>query len=72
MATSEKVRVLAESYQKLNHEERHSFAELVAPVGGIELSQEWRDEIRSRANDIDSGRVQLIDGKTVLEQLRSI
>ena len=72
MATSEKVRNLAEGYQRLNDEERHTFAELVAPVDTSEVSQEWLEEIRSRADDIDSGRVKLIDGEEVLGQLRAI
>ena len=72
MATSEKVRTLAEGYQKLNDEERHSFAELVAPVDSSELSQEWREEIHSRADDIDSGRVKLVDGEKVMEELRAL
>jgi hypothetical protein len=72
MATSEKVRNLAEGYQRLNDEERHTFAELVAPIDTSEVSQEWLEEIRSRADDIDAGRVKLIDGEEVLGQLRAI
>lgn len=72
MVTSEKVRNLAESYQGLNEEERHTFAELVAPVDAREVSGEWLEEIRSRAASIDSGQVKLIDGGEVLRQLRAL
>lgn len=72
MATSEKVNELAESYRQLSNEERHAFAELVAPLDDTEIGREWLDEIRSRANDIDTGKVQLIDGKEVLGELRAI
>ena len=72
MITYEKVRSLAQSYHELNVEERHTFAELVAPVDASEVSEEWLDEIRSRADDIDSGQVKLIDGEEVLRQLRAL
>ena len=72
MATSEKVNELAESYRQLSDEERHAFAELVAPLDDSEISQEWLDEIRSRANGIDTGNVKLIDGDEVLRELRAI
>jgi hypothetical protein len=67
-----KVRELAESYQKLNNEERHSFAELVAPVDTSEMSGEWIAEICNRADDIDSGRVELIDGEEFLRRFKAI
>ena len=72
MAISEKVRNLAESYQQLTAEERHSFAELVAPVCDSELSDEWVAEVKSRADDIDSGRVKLIDGKEFMKRFRAV
>jgi hypothetical protein len=72
MATSEKVNELAESYRELSDEERHSFAELVAPLDERKISREWLDEIRSRANDIDTGKVKLIDGEEVIRELRAI
>lgn len=72
MATSEKVNELAERYRQLSDEERHSFAELVAPLDDSAVSREWLDEIRSRANDIDTGKVKLIDGEEVLRELRAI
>ena len=72
MALSEKVRVLAESYAELSSEERHEFARLVAPVDESEVSQEWRKELHSRADDIDSGRVQLVDGEDFLRRLDAI
>jgi len=72
MATSEKVSELAENYRQLSDEERHAFAELVAPVNASEISPEWLVEIRSRADDIDTGKVKLIDGEEVLRELRAI
>jgi hypothetical protein len=72
MATSEKVHELAESYRQLSDKERHTFARLVAPLDDSEISREWLDEIRSRANDIDTGEVKLIDGEEVLRELRAI
>lgn len=72
MAISEKVKELAESYQQLSDKERHTFAELVAPLDDNQISQEWLDEIHSRAHDIDAGEVKLISGEEVLKELRAI
>ncbi len=72
MAASEKVRELAESYTELSPEERSEFLSLVAPDDGAELSGEWLTELRSRADDIDSGRVQLMDGEDFLRRLNAI
>ena len=72
MALSEKVRILAESYAELSDEERHEFVRLVAPVDESEVSREWCEELHSRADDIDSGRVKLIDGEDFLRRLRAL
>ena len=72
MPVSEKVRLLAESYAELSADERHEFVSLVAPVDDSDLSTEWLSELRSRADDIDSGRVKLVDGEDVLRRLRAI
>jgi hypothetical protein len=72
MALSEKVRALAESYAELSSEERHEFVSLVAPVDESEVSQEWREELHRRAEDLDSGRVQLVDGDDFLRRLNAI
>ena len=72
MANSEKVRQIAESYGKLTHEERHEFVALLSSVDEGEVSQEWVAELRSRADDIDSGRVQLVDGEDVMRRLRTL
>ena len=72
MAVSEKVRVLAEGYAELSSEERHEFVSLVAPVDESEVSQEWREELHSRADDIDSGRVKLVDGEDFLRRLNAV
>ena len=34
------------------------------------VSPEWREEIRRRCEDIDSGKVQLLDNDMVLNELR--
>ena len=72
MAISQKVRALAEGYAELNAEERHEFASLVAPVDDSKISQEWSNEIHSRADDIDSGRVELVDGEDFLRRLDAV
>jgi hypothetical protein len=72
MVVSEKVRQAADSYEQLNDEERHEFAALVAPVDKSEVSQEWITELRSRADDIDLGRVHLVDGEEVMRRLRAL
>lgn len=72
MAVSEKVRQIAESYTELNDEERHEFVALVVPSDDAEVSREWLEELSSRTDDIDSGRVQLIDGADFLRRLRAV
>lgn len=72
MTPSVKVRELAESYRQLTDEECDCFAELVAPVDTSEISQEWSDEIRSRADNIDTGKVKLIAGEDFLRRLNAV
>ncbi len=72
MALSEKVRRLAESYAELSQEEQLEFLSQVTAEDDAHLSAEWTAELRSRADDIDSGRVKLIDGEEVLRRLRAI
>ncbi len=71
MSVSEKVRLLAESYAALDEEERSEFATLVVPNVG-EFGAEWLGAIRSRADDIDAGRVELVAGDDFLRRLRAI
>lgn len=71
MAASEKVRQLAESYAGLSEEEQSEFFSLLATGGDGEVSAEWVSELRSRADDIDSGRVQLVDGEDFLRRLNA-
>lgn len=35
------------------------------------ISEAWREEIRRRCEEIDSGKVRLIDSDTVMTELRS-
>jgi hypothetical protein len=72
MITSEKVRQIAEIYSGFNADERYEFAALVAPLDAEEVSDEWLTELHSRADDIDSGRVQLVEGEDVMHRLRAI
>ncbi len=37
-----------------------------------EVSQEWSDELTQRAEDIDAGRVELIDGDDFLKRLEAV
>lgn len=37
---------------------------------GFALSEEWVQEIRRRCEEIDSGKAVLVDGETVLANLR--
>lgn len=72
MTVTEKVREVADRYQQLTHDERCEFAELIASSREDEVSDEWKAELRSRADDIDSGRVQLVDGDDFLKRLRAL
>lgn len=72
MAISEKVQQLALEYGRLNDEDRHEFVRLVGAVDEGEVIEEWSQELRSRAHDIDSGRVQLVDGDDFLERLSQV
>ncbi len=36
----------------------------------FDISQAWREEIRKRCQEIDSGKVKLVDTETVLTELR--
>lgn len=72
MAVSEKVRRLAEGYVSLDEDERREFVALVATREGSEIGREWREEIRRRADDIDAGRIELVDGEDFLRQLRVV
>ncbi|MDB6076794.1 MAG: hypothetical protein JWO82_541 [Akkermansiaceae bacterium] len=70
MALSEKVRRLAEQYAELSEEEHHEFLDLIGSSEDPNVSAEWKEEIHSRARDIDEGRVELIDGEEFLARLR--
>lgn len=72
MAITERVRLLAESYSQLSEDERRDFVGLVAPLDEREIGDDWLEELRTRAADIDEGRVSLVDGDQFLERLRAI
>jgi PHD/YefM family antitoxin component YafN of YafNO toxin-antitoxin module len=46
--------------------------ECLSEGGEVEISEEWREELRTRASDIDEGRVELIDGEDFLKRLRVV
>ena len=43
--------------------------ELSASLKGIELGNEWEDEIQRRIDDIDAGRVNMVPGDTIFSLL---
>ena len=42
---------------------------IAASLDGLDLGQEWEDEIRRRIDDIDAGRVQPVPGEEVFSRL---
>jgi Putative addiction module component len=72
MIASEKVRNLIESYENLSEQERHEFVRLVVPLDGSPVSAEWNAELHQRADEIDSGTVELIHGEDFLRRWRNL
>jgi putative addiction module component (TIGR02574 family) len=55
---------------KLNTRERARLVdELSASLEGIDLGNEWEDEIQRRIDDIDAGRVNPVPGDVVFSRL---
>jgi putative addiction module component (TIGR02574 family) len=55
---------------KLNTRDRaHLVDELSASLEGIDLGNEWEDEIQRRIDDIDAGRVNTVPGDVVFSRL---
>ena len=55
---------------KLNTSDRaHLVDELSASLEGIDLGNEWEDEIQRRIDDIDAGRVNTVPGDVVFSRL---
>jgi putative addiction module component (TIGR02574 family) len=42
---------------------------IAASLDGLDLGEEWEEEIRQRVQDIDSGHVQPIPGEDVLSRI---
>lgn len=42
---------------------------IAASLDGLDLGEEWEEEIRQRVQDIDSGRVQPVPGEEVLSRI---
>jgi len=71
MSVSVKVKELVEDYVGLSDDERHEFFTLVAPVDDGPISGAWSRELNKRVQDIDEGRIQLIDGEDFLHRFRA-
>ena len=55
---------------KLDTRERAQLVdELSASLEGVELSNEWEDEIQRRIDDVDAGRVETVPGDAVFSRL---
>ena len=55
---------------KLNTRDRANLVdELSASLEGIDLGNEWEDEIQRRIDDIDAGRVNTVPGDVVFSRL---
>ncbi|NQX02864.1 addiction module protein [bacterium] len=70
MSFSTKVERILQEVQTLSDDEREELFRALDATGEIKLSAEWREEIQSRARDIDEGRVALIAHAEVLRRLR--
>jgi putative addiction module component (TIGR02574 family) len=69
------IRKLLDEVLKLDASARALVAEtLLASLDAddeVELSDEWRDEIRRRCDEIDNGAVTPVEGGVVLAELRA-
>lgn len=72
MAISAKVQRIMHEVETLNDEERDELIQALSPVVGESVTDEWRQEIRRRADEIDAGEVQLMDEAEFLRKLRAI
>ena len=62
-------RVLQAALELAPRERAELVEALAASLDGIDLGEEWEDEIRRRVEDVDSGRVKPIPGEIVLDRL---
>lgn len=61
---------LIDAALKLPQDERAKLLEVVsASLDGMELGDEWEDEIQRRVQDLDSGKVKPIPGDLVFQAL---
>lgn len=66
-----RVQELVEQVRALSEDERDEFLLLLAENDDdFELSEEWKEEIRRRIDDLDAGRVKPIPWETVRDELR--
>ncbi len=61
--------ILAAALKLDTRERAHLVDELSASLKGIDLGNEWEDEIQRRIDDIDAGRVNTVPGDVVFSRL---
>ena len=61
--------ILAAALKLDTRERAHLVDELSASLEGIDLGNEWEDEIQRRIDDIDAGRVNTVPGDVVFSRL---
>ena len=62
---------ILKAIEELPLEERKSLTAGLNEVYG-EVSEEWRQELTKRAQEIDEGKVELVDGEDFLERLKAV
>jgi putative addiction module component (TIGR02574 family) len=66
---AEPKRVLQAALELPPQERADLLEAIAASLDGFDLGPEWENEIRHRADDLDSGRVQPIPGEEVFSRL---
>lgn len=72
MAISAKVERMIHEVEALNDEERRELIRARSPVVEETVNDEWRRVIHRRADEIDTGKVQLVDEEHFLRKLRAL
>ena len=66
---SEPSQVLQAALELVPRERAELVEAIAASLDGFDLGEEWEDEIRKRADDVDSGRVKPVPGEEVLSRV---
>ncbi len=61
--------ILAAALKLDTRERAHLIDELSVSLEGLELGNEWEDEIQRRIDDVDAGRVNTVPGDVVFSRL---